>query len=313
MPQTPNQSYDIIGDLHGHAHALKQLLDRLGYRYQQGSYQHPERQVIFLGDFIDRGPQQLEVLQIVQDMVLAGHAQAILGNHELNAIGWYLTDDRGQPLRPHTDNNRIQHQAFLDEVGEGSAQHRKWIEWFLTLPLWLKLDDLQLVHACWCEESMQTLSPLLSESLTLQEGAFQALFEKGTPAYTAVETLLKGVEINLPEGHSFEDKDNNLLRFKARLRWWLANDLKLLLPQAVMMPSEQAETLPNLPIEKHLAPYRNIIHPTFVGHYWLTGTPKPLTPNIACLDYSIGNGGQLVAYRYDGEATLDQNKFVPHN
>ena len=311
MPQASNQGYDIIGDLHGHADALKQLLDRLGYRYQHGSYQHPERQVIFLGDFIDRGPQQLEVLQMVQDMVLAGHAQAVLGNHELNAIGWYFADDLGQPLRPHTDKNRMQHQAFLDEVGEGSAQHRKWIEWFLTLPLWLKLDDIQLVHACWCEGSMQTLGPLLSESLTLQEGAFQALFEKGHPAYTAVETLLKGVEINLPEGHSFKDKDGNQ-RFEARLRWWLAGDPKLSLPQAAILPPEQAKQLPDLPVADHLAPYNQISQSTFVGHYWLRGTPEPLTNSIACLDYSIGKGGQLVAYRYDGEAVLDQKKFIAH-
>ena len=49
--------YDLIGDIHGHADALQQLLGNLGYTQQKGGYRHPERRAIFLGDFIDRGPK----------------------------------------------------------------------------------------------------------------------------------------------------------------------------------------------------------------------------------------------------------------
>ena len=43
----------------------------------------------------------------------------------------------------------------------------------------------------------------------------------------------------------------------------------------------------------------------------MEGQPTPLAPNIACLDYSVVNrGGKLVAYRWDGEQTLSQDKFV---
>jgi hypothetical protein len=44
--------------------------------------------MIFVGDFIDRGPQQREVLRIARAMCEAGSASAVLGNHEFNAIGW---------------------------------------------------------------------------------------------------------------------------------------------------------------------------------------------------------------------------------
>jgi hypothetical protein len=30
---------------------------------------------------------------------------------------------------------------------------------------------------------------------------------------------------------------------------------------------------------------------------------------VACVDYSIGKGGKLVAYRWDGESNLKQEKF----
>ena len=49
-------AYDIIGDIHGCAKTLSVLLDKLGYVLESGIYRHPIRQVIFLGDFVDRGP-----------------------------------------------------------------------------------------------------------------------------------------------------------------------------------------------------------------------------------------------------------------
>ena len=48
--------YDLIGDIHGHADALEGLLLKMGYARKCGAFTHPERQAIFLGDFLDRGP-----------------------------------------------------------------------------------------------------------------------------------------------------------------------------------------------------------------------------------------------------------------
>ena len=58
--------YELIGDIHGHAAALQQLLGKLGYTRHKGVYRHSERQAIFFGDFIDRGPQIRETLEIVR-------------------------------------------------------------------------------------------------------------------------------------------------------------------------------------------------------------------------------------------------------
>mgnify|MGYP003341643738 CR=1 FL=1 len=70
--------YDFIGDIHGHADQLITLLKKLGYRLQAGVYRHPERKVFFVGDYIDRGPQILETLQIVKAMVDADAAIAVV-------------------------------------------------------------------------------------------------------------------------------------------------------------------------------------------------------------------------------------------
>ena len=121
--------YDIIGDIHGCADALLSLLRKLGYREAQGAWRHADRQVIFVGDFIDRGAKQIETVNIARRMVDAGTALAVMGNHELNAIGWF-TPDPSNPrdfLRKHTQNNRNHHKVFLDEV-EGTLLHAEIID-----------------------------------------------------------------------------------------------------------------------------------------------------------------------------------------
>ena len=43
--------YDVIGDIHGHAKALRNLLGDMGYREDGGVFRHPDRRVIFVGVF----------------------------------------------------------------------------------------------------------------------------------------------------------------------------------------------------------------------------------------------------------------------
>src|SRR5690242_5216739 len=98
-------AFDVIGDLHGDASKLRLLLKKLGYRELGATWRHSGRRAIFLGDFIDRGPEQLDSCDIVRNMVTAGSAHAVMGNHEFNAIAWYLKDpdQPGEHLRRHTD------------------------------------------------------------------------------------------------------------------------------------------------------------------------------------------------------------------
>lgn len=137
--------YNIIGDIHGHATELKRLLQKLGYEVQQQVWQHPERKVVFLGDFVDRGPEQVETVEIARGMVENGQALAIMGNHELNAVAWATPhpDEPGAFLREHRDKNQNQHEAFLGHVGEGSETHHQVLGWFKTLPLFAELDGFR--------------------------------------------------------------------------------------------------------------------------------------------------------------------------
>ena len=71
--------------------------------------------------------------------------------------------------------------------------------------------------------------------------------------------------------------------------------------------------LPALPVpaehDKRLIGY-DCEKPVFVGHYWLQPPVAAFNEQIACLDYSVAAGGVLAAYRFDGESTIDNAKFV---
>ncbi len=74
--------FDIIGDIHGCCDELETLLEKLGYVKTQ-TYHHPEgRKIIFLGDLVDRGPRILDTVKLVKNMVEAGSAICVPGNHE---------------------------------------------------------------------------------------------------------------------------------------------------------------------------------------------------------------------------------------
>jgi len=66
--------------------------------------------------------------------------------------------------------------------------------------------------------------------------------------------------------------------------------------------------LPEDPIPDH-ARLGTDEKPLFIGHYWLSGTPQLLSRTVACVDYSVGKGGKLVAYRWESEPVLEAARF----
>jgi hypothetical protein len=301
--------FDVIGDVHGQFDKLVALLNELGYCERAGAWRHPNRTVIFVGDLIDRGPNQLATVDLVRAMVDAGSAQCILGNHEFNAIAW-VTPDPEQPgkyLRDHhKPGNRAQHQVFL-EVVEGTPRQKSITDWFKALPLWLDLPGLRVVHACWHQESMDRLKPLLGPNQTLSDELILLGNRKGHWAYEAIEVVCKGPEVALPAGITFEDKGGKI-RHEVRVRWW-QEDLSTYRKAAIGPPADMA-MIPEVPMPAQWRTYPYVGPPVLFGHYWFTGEPEVISPRFACVDYSVANGGPLVAYRWDGESQLSSEKLA---
>ena len=123
----------FIGDVHGHFDGLMWLLEKIDLA--------SEDQVYFVGDLIDRGPQSAQVVDYVREQqhpcVLGNHEQLLLNAFSQNQLGgqalngWLYSG--GQATLASYNND-------LDLLGEH-------LDWLRSLPFYLDLDDIWLVHA----------------------------------------------------------------------------------------------------------------------------------------------------------------------
>jgi hypothetical protein len=235
-----------------------------------------------------------------------------MGNHEFNAICYHTPDGNQGYLRTHNREHTQQHQAFLHEYPFNSPENIAAIAWFKTLPLFLEIAGFRVIHACWDEKTIAKIKPLLDENLCLKPEHYQEACQKGTFFYQAIETLLKGPELTLPNQSLFMDKDDTP-RSKVRIKWW-EHHLRTY-KQAAVVSAQGRGKLPDLPIPttETLISYDDNAPPVFFGHYWFTGQPEVISHNAACLDYSAARAGQLVAYRINPAHSLilsDENFFA---
>lgn len=298
--------YDIIGDIHGYCSKLKELLIKLDYTEFEGAWKHPERKAIFVGDYIDRGPEIRETLQLVRKMVEADAAIAIMGNHEYNAVAFATLAADGSYLRSHNAVHKKQHQETLDQFVNYPDDWQSYLEWFYTLPLFLDLGELRIVHACWDEEHIEWLKS--KNYFTLNDELLLASHQKDSLSYKVINDTLKGKECNIPEKFTWHDKDGHP-RKTNRIKWWVNSnsnsygEFLFNCPQSILDEKIPANLKFNI--------YSKEAPPVFFGHYWLEDKfPVIQAENVICLDYSVAKNGALVAYRWNGEEIIDSKHFV---
>ncbi|TQV81005.1 serine/threonine protein phosphatase [Exilibacterium tricleocarpae] len=311
------QGYDIIGDVHGCSNTLELLLQRLGYSRRDGVYRHRRRQAIFVGDVVDRGPRIREALHLVYDMVEGGAAQMVMGNHEYNALGYTTPGPPGSGhayLREHNERHNRLIAETLEQFANYPEDWRGFLDWFLTLPLFLEeqveRQSFRVVHACWDATLIETYRERFADNRVDRDFVIASM-EKDSFAGQVMDRLTRGTDMRIPGGGVMHSRDGYQRHF-FRTKFW-AQD-----PQTYRDVAFQPDPLPDdiadRPISRadraKLLTYGATEPPLFVGHYWLQGRPRPIRPNIACLDYSAVKYGRLVAYRYDGESQLRTDKFV---
>jgi hypothetical protein len=317
----PVEGYDLIGDVHGCGKTLERLLQKLGYRKLQGVYRHAKRRVIFLGDIVDRGPHIREALLLVHGMVEKGSAHMVLGNHEYNALT-YCTQVKNplthcfEYLRPHTSANMLLIAETMEQYAQYPEEWKEMLRWFRSVPLFMEFGDLQsnnifrVVHACWDHDVVAQHKREFGDGRFDEKFLHQSVLHH-TPASNTIQLLTRGVVFPLPEGVKIVTPEG-YVRSTFRTKFW-AHKAKTY-GDLLFQPDPIPEEIAALPISKEhrtqMVRYGLDQPPLFVGHYWLKGQPKPITNNIACLDYSAVKYGRLVAYRMDGEQQLQPKKFV---
>lgn len=304
---------DIIPDIHGQAEKLRLALKNLGWRRNGTTWVHPEpdRQIVFLGDFIDRGPENGAVIRIVRELMDAGRAQSIMGNHELNAIHFHTADpETGAPLRSHDTDNIFQHGSFLKEFPIGASQTKDVLDWMTTLPLFIETNEFRAVHAAWIQSAIDDLKRQTGAGVFSQDQLIRA-GRKDDVLYSLAEAVAKGPEALLPNSLSFVDKGKKV-RHHVRVKWWNGDaqnwrQIAMSVPDLNVIPDAE------LPDNLMKATYPVGDKPVFFGHYWMSGEPELQSVNALCLDYSAGTVGPLVTYRHiAGSQELSLEQVITH-
>ena len=308
----PARSYDLIGDVHGCARALERLLSGLGYRRLGGVWRHPERMALFLGDILDRGPHIREALHLVHDMVEAGEALCLMGNHEWYALGWTTPalPGSGQAFaREHNPRHERLIRETLAQFEQYPGDWHDFLGWFQRLPLLADAGRFRLVHACWDAETIEQLRRDHPDG-RIDRAFVQQAGEPDSFAAHCMQRLLRGLDMPLPPGLTLTSHDG-FIRTAFRTKFW--EDAPETYGDIVFQPDALPEEVANLPLSNAqkaaLLRYGEDEPLLFVGHYWCNGTPAPLRPNLACLDYSAVRRGKLVAFRLDQETRLEPSKF----
>ena len=162
-PRTDAATF-LIGDIHGRADLLDDLLNRIDRYVGNRNLQGPH--LVFCGDFIDRGPQSAAVLDRVREMqdMLPGHVHCLMGNHERMLLD-FLDDPQNQAgrwLRYGGIETIISYEvSFPDSLISTPAVEalardltaamerggRNTVQWLRALPLFWQSGNVVATHA----------------------------------------------------------------------------------------------------------------------------------------------------------------------
>jgi hypothetical protein len=280
----------------------------MGYARINGIWQHPERKAIFIGDFINRGPEIRETILLVRQMTEAGSALTILGNHEYSAILYHIKDSGGMYLSRHIAGNRNQIQSTLNAFIGLTLEWRDHLKWLRTLPFYLDLGDIRIIHAYWNDNDIKYLKSFIPEG-RLKKDFLRTIHENQHPTASIIYRILKGLEFRCPPDLILKCS-KGMSRKVFRMNWWKSPQDKTFRE----LSFGNKFILPDYTVPKQIAPsfepYSPDKPPVFVGHYCLSEGAVVVQKNICCIDSCVVGSEQLSAYRWSGEKELTKVNIV---
>jgi hypothetical protein len=140
----------IVGDVHGHAELLRDLLNSAGLTDKNGDWCTGPASLWFVGDYFDNGPDGLGVISHIMQLqqqarATGGLVGALLGNHDVQLLAaWQLGD------KPRRAVERSFHQDWLENGGVAQDLENlsdEQARWLAGLPAGVRLGDTLLLHA----------------------------------------------------------------------------------------------------------------------------------------------------------------------
>jgi hypothetical protein len=137
-----------IGDIHGYAEVLLSLLYKSVLIDHNGHWMGGDATLVFLGDFVDRGPDSIDTVGHVRRLqaeaaAAGGRVLAVMGNHDLALL---LAIRHAQASLGDDETFR----SFWEWIGgdpADTAMPAEHLDWIAQLPVMLRVEDTLIIHA----------------------------------------------------------------------------------------------------------------------------------------------------------------------
>ena len=135
-----------VGDIHGMYKKLITLMEKIKFDFE-------EDLLVFLGDYIDRGPDSIKCLEYVFDLhhTFPGSVICLLGNHEVMMTSYLIQKHSNYRnliadyADVWLDNGGYETYDQLNELGV--KRREELLQWALNLPVRFQYKDFFFCHA----------------------------------------------------------------------------------------------------------------------------------------------------------------------
>lgn len=173
-PVEPVETY-VVGDVHGHRDELVAALHEVGLVDPGGTWTGGTAHLWFLGDFVDRGPDGIGVIELVMRLsaeaaAAGGQVQTLLGNHEILLLGMHRFGDTDVPsdFGPRSFARSWEMNGGL--LSDQEALTPAHVDWLTDRPVVALVGDDLLMHSDTLEylgwgEDLETVNASVREIL----------------------------------------------------------------------------------------------------------------------------------------------------
>lgn len=183
LPELEHEAYDVLGDTHGLLEHTLELLAKAGWTHTNGRLSHPQqRKLLVLGDFVDRGPDSLDLIRLLKKAVHDGVAEVISGNHEAKLVK-FVNQARTEGIKKWSSLSNSETGMNLLE----QKDCEELIEFLKQLPAFKVLRTADGHQLAFVHGTMRRFDAELSFSGDCVYGQFG--YQRGVDADAQYETL----------------------------------------------------------------------------------------------------------------------------
>jgi hypothetical protein len=150
--RTPDIPTYVVGDVHGMRRELAEALQAAGLTDGAGDWCAGATRLWFVGDFFDRGPDGVGVVDDVMRLAgqareVGGEVSSLLGNHEVLTLGVHRFGER--EIAANTGRRSFQQSWLLNGgvAADQEALEQRHVEWLAGLPALAHAGEHLLMHS----------------------------------------------------------------------------------------------------------------------------------------------------------------------